>query len=101
MTDEPVALVTGGASGLGAAIVAHLAHKGRSVALNYRDEAKADAVVADLEQEVSAERVLKVEADVTSRSQVRRMFDDAVERFGRVDILINCAGFNRDAASSR
>ena len=98
MTDKPVALVTGGASGLGAAIVAHFARKGWGVALNYRDEAKADAVLSDLEQAGSAARVQKVRADVTNRSEVRRLFDDAVAAFGKVDILINCAGFNRDAA---
>ncbi len=97
MTDKPVALVTGGASGLGAAIVAHFARKGWRVAMNYRDEAKADALLADLEQGGTAARVLKVRADVTDRTEVRQMFDDTVETFGRVDFLINCAGFNRDA----
>jgi NAD(P)-dependent dehydrogenase (short-subunit alcohol dehydrogenase family) len=98
MSEEPTALVTGGASGLGAAIVAHFARKGWRVAMNYRDEAKADAVLADLERAGANAQVFKIKADVTDRRAVRRMFDDAVERFGKVDVLVNCAGFNRDAA---
>ena len=97
MTDKPVALVTGGASGLGAAIVGHFARQGWGVTMNYRDQAKADALCADLEQAGTAARVLRVRADVTDRAEVRQMFDDTVETFGKVDFLINCAGFNRDA----
>ncbi len=97
MTDKRVALVTGGASGLGAAIVGHFAQKGWGVAMNYRDEAKADALLSYLKRAATAARVLKVKADVTDRTQVRQMFDDTVETFGKVDFLVNCAGFNRDA----
>ena len=97
MKDEQVVVVTGGASGLGAALVAHFAGKGLRVAMNYRDKAKADALLAELEQEGAAGRVLRAEADVTDRGQVRAMFDKTVASYGRVDVLINCAGFNRDA----
>jgi NAD(P)-dependent dehydrogenase (short-subunit alcohol dehydrogenase family) len=97
VTDDPVILVTGGASGLGAAAVGHFARKGWGVTMNYRDQAKADALFAELEQAGAAARVLKVRADVTDRTEVRQMFDDTVETFGKVDFLINCAGFNRDA----
>ena len=65
--------------------------------MNYRDETKADALLSDLEQGGIAAQVLKVRADVTDRTEVRQMFDDTVGTFGKVDFLINCAGFNRDA----
>jgi len=97
MSNDPVAVVTGGASGLGAALVTHFARKGWAVTMNYRDDGKAQALFGGLERDGAAARVLKSKADVTDRAQVRRMFDETVEIFGKVDILINCAGVNRDA----
>ena len=97
MSDEHVAVVTGGASGLGAALVAHFARRGWAVTMNYRDERKAQALFGALQREGTAGRVLKAEADVSERAQVRGMFDETVETFGKVDILVNCAGVNRDA----
>ena len=97
MSDKSVALITGGASGLGAAIVSHFAHSGWGVVMNYRDRSKADALFDSLENESVGSHVLRLEADVTDRAQVRQMFDVSQETFGNVDVLINCAGFNRDA----
>jgi len=94
--EQRVAVVTGGASGLGAAIVAHLATRGFGVCLNYRSESKAQRLLERLAPE-DAERVLPFAADVADREQVRRMFDAVIDRFGRVDVLANSAGFNRDA----
>lgn len=98
MSDEHVIVVTGGASGLGAALVEHFAKQGHGVTMNYRDPAKAEALYSKLERDKAASRVIKCKADVSDRAQVRRMFDDTVETFGKVDVLINCAGFNRDAS---
>ena len=98
MTNEHVALVTGGASGLGKALVAHFARKGWAVVMNYRDERKAQALVDELERDGAAARVLRAKADVSDRTQVRRMFDETADAFGKVDILVNCAGVNRDAS---
>ena len=97
MDDQMVVVITGGASGLGAALVVHFARRDWHVVMNYRDEAKAQAVLAQLQAEDVAGRVFASEADVRDRSQVRRMFDETVDAFGKVDVLINCAGINRDA----
>ncbi len=94
--EERVAVVTGGASGLGAGIVKHLAARGFGVCLNYLTEDKALRVERDIEAAGPA-RLLKYRADVAQRDQVRSMFDAVIDRFGRVDVLINGAGFNRDA----
>jgi NAD(P)-dependent dehydrogenase (short-subunit alcohol dehydrogenase family) len=94
--EDCVAVVTGGSSGLGAAIVAHLARRGFGVCLNYRSEEKAQRLLDRLAPE-NAARVLPFEADVADRDQVRKMFDAVIDRFGRVDVLANSAGFNRDA----
>lgn len=94
--EQRVAVITGGSSGLGAAIVAHLAMRGFGVCLNYRSEPKAQRLLDQLPPE-SAARVLPFEANVADRDEVRNMFRAVIDRFGRVDILANSAGFNRDA----
>ncbi|WP_199432349.1 SDR family NAD(P)-dependent oxidoreductase [Qaidamihabitans albus] len=75
-----VAAVTGGASGIGAAVVTALRERGASVAA-------LDVSPADAEGEV-----LPVRADVTDDDSVRQAVDTVVRRFGRLDILINNAG---------
>jgi NAD(P)-dependent dehydrogenase (short-subunit alcohol dehydrogenase family) len=73
--DGKVAIVTGGAQGIGAAIAAGLAGEG------------AEVVIADLEPPEGG-----IEADVSSEEDVERMVGDALERNGRIDILVNNAG---------
>lgn len=89
-------MVTGGSSGLGAAIVEHLAARGFGVCLNYRSEGKAQRLLEQMPAADTA-RVLPFAANVADRDQVRNMFDAVLDRFGRVDVLANSAGFNRDA----
>lgn len=82
------ALVTGGASGMGAALVKLLAEEGASVALNYRsreDEARAMADSID-------GTVVPIHADLSQRDQTRNLFDKSVEALGGLDILVNNAG---------
>ncbi len=98
MSDQQVAVVTGGSSGLGAMMVAHLAGRGYGVVMNFRSEAKAEALLADLANKGLSEQVLSFKADVRKREDVSRMFDEALSAFGKVDVLINSAGVNRDAS---
>ena len=73
--DGKIAIVTGGAQGIGAAIVAGLEREG------------AEVVVADLEPPEGG-----IQADVSSEEDVQRMVGQALERNGRIDILVNNAG---------
>jgi len=87
-----VALVTGGAGGIGAAVVHSLAKAGVSgVAINYRKSAQA---AEELVQEIvrSGVKSIAVRADVQNDEQVRAMIAEIGETFGRLDILINNAG---------
>ena len=84
------AVVTGGASGIGRAIATELARRGAGVVVADLHEERLAGTVADLEADGAA--VLGVRCDVTSDDDVARLHDEAIDRFGQVDILCNNAG---------
>ncbi len=83
-----VAIVTGAGAGIGAAVAAAFADEGASVAVVDMD-ADAARGIAD---RLGTERALAVQADVTSLDETRAMAESVVERFGRIDVLVNNAG---------
>jgi 3-oxoacyl-[acyl-carrier protein] reductase len=89
-----VAVVTGGARGIGAAICRALAHEGAHVVVWDRDDA---ALSLAGEIGATAGRASAVVADVTQRAQVDDAINEIIRAHSRIDILINCAGFSRDA----
>ena len=91
------ALVTGATSGIGRATAIALARAGASVVVNYRSHAEEGAaVVAEIEKQGG--RAVALRADVSHEEDVERLFASAIERLGSIDILINNAGLQRDAA---
>jgi 2-hydroxycyclohexanecarboxyl-CoA dehydrogenase len=93
MNDKTV-VVTGGARGIGRAVVQALA------------EAGADVVIADLRFEdandtamkisgTSGRRVLAVQTDVTKREDIEKLRDETLRMFAKIDVLVNCAGWDR------
>lgn len=88
-----VALVTGGPRGLGRSIAQGLAEAGATTVLASRDldacRAAAGELAASTGRASEAERI-----DVTDETEVRRAFDSVLDRFGRLDVLVNCAGVN-------
>ncbi len=90
-TERQVAIVTGASRGIGAAIAQRLAADGYAVIVNYAGGAReAGQVVAAIE--VKGGRAAAVQADVADPAAVRALFDAAIERFGRIDVLVNNAG---------
>jgi glucose 1-dehydrogenase len=90
------ALVTGANSGIGRAVALALGAAGADVGVNYVTRPEdAEAVVAEIRQ--SGTEALALEADVSNEDEVVAMFRAAVERFGRLDILVANAGVQRDA----
>jgi len=89
--DGKVAIVTGGNSGIGMAIVLALADQGADVVIDY--VANPDATEA-LEQRLHAvgDKAVGVEADVSKVDELQKLVDAAVKAFGRLDIMVNNAG---------
>ena len=89
-----VAVVTGGNGGLGQRICHALAAEGCQIAVVYaKSKVEADGVARDLEKHQVAAAAFA--CDVTQRDQVQKLVDDVVKRFGRLDILINDAAYNK------
>lgn len=86
-----VAIVTGGNSGIGASIVLELAKQGANIVIDY--VANPSATEA-LEKQVSAlgSQVIGVDADVSKISELQKLVDTTIAKFGRLDILVNNAG---------
>ena len=86
-----VAIVTGGNTGIGQAVVVALAAKGAKVVIDYVTNEQATEA---LQQKLAAlgETAVGVEADVSKIDDLQRMIDTAVSNFGRLDIMVNNAG---------
>lgn len=84
------AIITGASSGIGRAIARSLAAEGADVVLASRNEAELRDLAASLPSSVTA---LVVPTDVREEADVRRMVDQTLSRFGRIDVLVNNAGF--------
>ena len=85
-----VAVVVGGTSGIGLAMALGLAEAGADVIASSRREDQVAAAAASIEQ--LGKRSLRVTSDVTDRSSLQHLLDQAVTNFEKIDILINCAG---------
>src|ERR1700758_628908 len=96
---DKVAVVTGASQGIGRDTALTLAQAGAKVALAARNEEKLAALVAEIEAAGAA--ALAVKMDVADANQVKAGFKQVVERFGRLDILVNNAAITRDGLSMR
>jgi meso-butanediol dehydrogenase / (S,S)-butanediol dehydrogenase / diacetyl reductase len=88
-----VAIVTGGAQGIGEEIASRLVHEGAKVAVADLNGAKAKSVADGLNR--SAANAIGISVDVANRAQVQAAIQETVTAFGRLDIFFNNAGFNK------
>jgi 3-oxoacyl-[acyl-carrier protein] reductase len=88
--DQKVAIVTGSSRGIGAAVARRLAAEGARVVVNYARSAEAAEEVVRSIQAAGGE-AFSCRADVADEAQMQVLFDSALQRFGRVDILVNNA----------
>ena len=111
-----VAIVTGASRGIGAAIAQRLALEGYSVVLNYASDGSTEAACAlcaelsdfadteaqeslalEVEQAAEPQRFIAVQADVSRFDEAKRLINEVKQQFGRIDVLVNNAGFGYDA----
>jgi pteridine reductase len=89
--DGQVALVTGAAKRIGRSIALRLAGEGAAIVVNYRgSKADADAVVREIQ--AAGVKAVAIQADVSKRDEVAKLFAEVERDFGRLDILVNNAG---------
>ncbi len=87
--DGKIAIVTGAGQGIGRAIAGKLATEGGTVVVTDLDEASATATAAELPGAVA------LRTDVTDRAAVQATVDEVIARFGRIDVLVNNAGWDK------
>ncbi|MGI9086388.1 MAG: SDR family NAD(P)-dependent oxidoreductase [Chthoniobacterales bacterium] len=91
-----IALVTGSSQGIGEGIAIRLAEEGADVVINYLgNSSEADDSVAKVR--AAGRRAFAVQADVSKVGDIRRMIDESVAEFGRLDLLVNNAGIEKNA----
>lgn len=92
--ENKTAIVTGGSSGIGFACARRLLKEGARVCICARNPGKLERAATELEQ---YGEVMAFPVDLADKEQIRTAVAAVIERFGRVDILINNAGMNADA----
>jgi 3-oxoacyl-[acyl-carrier protein] reductase len=90
---DKVAVITGGARGIGSAIAKRFAAEGASVVINYAmRKTEAERTLAAIE--AKGGKAFIFQADITRASEVKKLFTATKERFGRLDVLVNNAGLD-------
>lgn len=92
--DGKIALVTGGTSGIGHAIADTLLAHGAKVVVGSRSAEKVQAAREALAADRPDGSVVAVELDVARRESIEAAIDKTIDTFGRIDVLVNCAGVN-------
>jgi len=93
--EQRVALVTGGSGDLGGAVCRVLAEEGLAVAIQYRSREEKAMAVEEAFREAGV-RAMAVKADLSRSEDAQEMVDRVVDAWGRLDILVNGAGGNKD-----
>lgn len=101
MSDNKVALITGGSRGIGEKIAEKFATEGYNLVINYVSNIEN---VEELEAKIKGDsniEILFVQADVTSFESCENMINKAIEKFGHIDVVVNNAGITKDGLLMR
>ncbi len=88
-----VVVVTGASRGLGRAIAEELAGAGAKIVVNY---ARSKEPAEELVSQLGEDDALAVQADISDPDQAKKLIDETMQKFGRVDVLVNNAGITQD-----
>ena len=94
---EKVVIVTGSSRGIGAATIKEFAKQGYNVVINYLNSQKQ---ALDLQKEIEEKyhvKVLVIQADVTKEDDVKHLVNKTIEKFNKIDVLVNNAGIAIDS----
>ncbi|MBW2683798.1 MAG: glucose 1-dehydrogenase [Deltaproteobacteria bacterium] len=91
--DGKIAIVTGGAGGIGEALALGLGIHGATVVVSSRNQGAIDAVAGKITDQ-SGNEAIAITSDVTDESSMQNLVDKVVEKYGRIDILVNAMGMN-------
>ncbi|XP_055932299.1 15-hydroxyprostaglandin dehydrogenase [NAD(+)]-like [Argiope bruennichi] len=92
MSDSPVAIVTGGAQGIGAAICKELLKKGYRICIADIQKSKAEEFAREQQKIYGEGNVIVIQCDLTKESDYANVFEGTLKHFKRVDVLVNNAG---------
>ncbi len=91
-----IAIVTGGATGIGREISLKLARNGATVVINYNSSsANAEKLVEEIKQ--MGQDALAIQANISKFNESQKLIETTIEKYGRVDILVNNAGITKDS----
>ena len=99
--NNKVALITGGARGIGKSIVLNMARNNYDIIINYNQSHEAANELAKEVNNISDSKVKVIQADVSQELEVQKMFLEISNEFSGVDVLINNAGITKDGLSMR
>jgi 3-oxoacyl-[acyl-carrier protein] reductase len=97
LLENKVCLITGGSRGIGESIVRAFHDQGATVVFTYRSSSeKADKIVAEL-----GERIEAIQSDASDYNQSEALIKEVLDKYGKVDVLINNAGITKDTLMMR
>ncbi len=91
--DGKIAIVTGGAGGIGEALALGLGYHGATVVVSSRNQDAIEKVAAKIKNETGSDSIA-IASDVTDEASIKNLMDKVVEKYGRIDILVNAMGMN-------
>lgn len=95
MEDRKTVLVTGASRGIGKEVALKYAENGYDVIINYVSD-KTDVKALENEFKEKGAECLILKADVSNQDEVQKLVDEAIEKFGKIDVLVNNAGITKD-----
>lgn len=89
---DKIVVITGASMGIGEAVVRRLATKGAKMVLASRSTTRLDIIAKDLQLSYPNIELLVIPTDITKRESIDQLVSKTLERFGRIDVLVNCSG---------